>query len=227
VTLLGGFRLVVGDVVVPVPPAAQRLVAVLALTGPISRARVAGTLWPESPQVQAMTNLRHVMWKLQNAVTDPPLVATTVRGELRLEPGVIVDVQQLVEESYGLLHEGRLPQPASTIAALRSGSCELLPDWDEVWLDAERERLRHLRLHVLESWAQALAEWGRFGLALDVALVALRSDVLRESAHRTVIKVHRLEGNVLEARRAFDTCRRILSEEMGVAPTPETAALVP
>lgn len=227
VTLLGGFRLVVGDVVVPVPPAAQRLVAVLALTGPISRARVAGTLWPESPQVQAMTNLRHVMWKLQNAVTDPPLVATTVRGELRLEPRVMVDVQQLVEESYGLLHEGRLPQPASTIAALRSGSCELLPDWDEVWLDAERERLRHLRLHVLESWAQALAEWGRFGLALDVALVALRSDVLRESAHRTVIKVHRLEGNVLEARRAFDTCRRILSEEMGVAPTPETAALVP
>ena len=96
-----------------------------------------------------------------------------------------------------------------------------------MWLDAERERLRHLRLHVLESWAQALAEWGRFGLALDVALVALRSDVLRESAHRTVIKVHRLEGNVLEARRAFDTCRRILSEEMGVAPTPETAALVP
>ena len=128
VTLLGGFRLVVGDVAVAVPPAAQRLVAVLALTGPISRARVAGTLWPESPQVQAMTNLRHVMWKLQNAVTDPTLVATTVRGELRLEPGVLVDVQQLVEESYGLLHEGRLPQPASTIAALRSGSCELLPD---------------------------------------------------------------------------------------------------
>jgi DNA-binding SARP family transcriptional activator len=226
-TLLGGFRLVVGDAVLPVPPAAQRLVAVLALTGPASRARVAGTLWPESPQVQAMTNLRHVMWKLQNAVTDPPPVATTVRGELHLAPWVSVDVQQLVEDSYGLLHEGRLPQDPGTIGVLRSGPCELLPDWDEEWLQDERERLRHLRLHVLESWAEALAQWGRFGLALDVALVALRSDVLRESAHRTVIKVHRLEGNVLEARRAFDTCRRVLAEEMGVTPTAETVALVP
>ena len=226
-SLLGGFRLSVDDIVVPVPPAAQRLVAVLALTGPVSRSRVAGMLWPQSPQAQAMTNLRHVMWKLQNCLAEPVPVSTTMRGELRLEPWVVVDVQQLVVDSYELLHEGRLPQDPGTIGQLRSNSCDLLPDWDEEWLEDERERLRHLRLHVLESWAEALAQWGRFGLALDVALVALRSDVLRESAHRTVIKVHRLEGNILEARRAFDTCRRVLSEEMGVAPTPETAALVP
>jgi DNA-binding SARP family transcriptional activator len=62
---------------------------------------------------------------------------------------------------------------------------DLLPDWVDDWLVHDRERLHQLRLHVLEALADRLAGDGRYGLALDVALAALRSDTLRESAHRT------------------------------------------
>ena len=223
--LLGGFRLRVDDQAVVVPRAAQRLVALLALRGATSRSRVAGTLWPESPQHQALTNLRHVVWKLQNGLPHLDLVVP-LGQDLGLAPGLQVDTDALVHHSRRLLLEGRLPDTEGSADLLRADT-ELLPEWGDAWLDDERERFRQLRLHVLEAWADSLLEWGRFGMALDVALVVLRADVLRESAHRTVIKVHRAEGNVGEARRAFEACRRILRSEVGVAPSPETAALVP
>ena len=93
-----------------------------------------------------------------------------------------------------------------------------LPDWDDGWLHEDRERLRQLRLHVLDAWALQLTEAGDYGLALEVALSALHSDPLRESAHRAVIRVHRAEGNVHEARRALATCRSVLAQEIGSTP---------
>ncbi|MFJ2931519.1 BTAD domain-containing putative transcriptional regulator [Streptomyces sp. NPDC087219] len=91
---------------------------------------------------------------------------------------------------------------------------ELLPDWEEEWLSGERERLRQLQLHLQESLAERLTSEGRFGLALEVALATLRLDVLRESAHRSVIRIHLAEGNIGEARRAYATCRQVLRQEL-------------
>ena len=103
---------------------------------------------------------------------------------------------------------------------------ELLDDWDEDWLSDDRERVRQLRLHVLEQWAVGLAEAGKHGHAIEAALAALRSDPLRESAHRTVIRVHLAEGNVAEAMRAYQRCRQLLIDEVGEEPSPETTGLI-
>lgn len=103
---------------------------------------------------------------------------------------------------------------------------DLLPDWADDWLVLDRERLHQLRLHVLETLADRLADDGRFGLALDVALAALRSDTLRESAHRSVIRVHVAEGNIGEARRAYARCCDVLRRELGIAPSAATAGIL-
>jgi DNA-binding SARP family transcriptional activator len=70
--------------------------------------------------------------------------------------------------------------------ALCSGALggELLPDWDDPWVEGERERLRQLRLHMLEAVADRFTATGQFGLAIEVAFRVLQADALRESAHR-------------------------------------------
>ncbi|HEY6203669.1 MAG TPA: bacterial transcriptional activator domain-containing protein [Candidatus Limnocylindria bacterium] len=78
---------------------------------------------------------------------------------------------------------------------------ELLADWCDEWVLLERERLRQLRLHALEVLTQRLVTVGRYADAMEVALAALRSEPLRESAHRAVISVHLAEGNRSEALR--------------------------
>jgi DNA-binding SARP family transcriptional activator len=79
---------------------------------------------------------------------------------------------------------------------------------------------------VLETVAARLAAEGLFGMALEAALAALRSDPLRESAHRAVIRIHLAEGNLAEAAQAYRQCRALLARELGVEPSEQTAELV-
>jgi hypothetical protein len=57
---------------------------------------------------------------------------------------------------------------------------ELLPGWYDDWVMFERERLRQLQLHALETMAHRLAKEHRYADAVDVALAAVRLEPLRE-----------------------------------------------
>jgi DNA-binding SARP family transcriptional activator len=224
--LLGSFRLEADGVPVVLPSAAQRLVALLCLRGQMTRRRSSGLLWPETTSGQAMTNLRQVIWRLQSAC--PVDLVRCVGNEVGLAPTVQPDVHSLLER--GLAPRDQWPASGpepEDLTLLGAESSDLLPDWDDEWLTDDRERLRQLRLHVLESWSDRLVEQGHYVMALEAALAALRTNNLRETAHRAVIRVHIAEGNVCEARRAYAACCRALRDELGVDPSLETTTLLP
>ncbi|MEJ2862587.1 AfsR/SARP family transcriptional regulator [Actinomycetospora flava] len=215
---MGLFCLRVDGRVVDLPGTSKRLVAVLALQGRTSRSRLAGTLWPEASEPRALASLRTVIWRVNQAA--PQLVLT--RGDaVEVDARAQVDVRAFVARATAVLHgrDGNVPTWPLT-------EDDLLVDWDEPWLTHERERLHQLRLHLLEAVAERLSEDGRYGLAIEAALAAVRCDALRESAHRTLIRAHLAEGNVGEARRAYRNVARLLDQELGLAPGAETTALL-
>jgi DNA-binding SARP family transcriptional activator len=103
---------------------------------------------------------------------------------------------------------------------------ELLPAWYDDWVLLERERLRQLRLHALEVLADKLVCERRYGEAVQAAYAAVRTEPLRESAHRAVVRVHMTEGNIVEAARAYAAYRDMLDHELGVAPTTQMEELM-
>lgn len=221
-TLLGGFVLRVDGEVVGFPTAMQRLVALLALRGRMSRSRLAGALWPETTEHRALARLRTGIWRV-NHVSDRLVTSTSGTVDLGVE--VDVDVRRLVAGSLAIMGAGT-SGPVQGAHAMLEDMGELLPDWEDEWLLADRERLRQMRLHVLEAVAEQLASVGSFGLAMEAALAALRMDSLRESAHRAVISIHLAEGNVFDARRAYDQCRQIMVRDVGVEPSPAIAKML-
>jgi DNA-binding SARP family transcriptional activator len=226
ISLLDGFSVhLPGDTPVAVeevlPHGVQRLVVRLCLAGRHSRTALAGQLWPDAPEVRAHGSLRSALWKLQKVA--PGLIA--VSGEaLVLSPRVRVDVRELVEWAH------RAADPRYRVEDLGLPDTwfrgDLLPGWYDDWVLLERERLRQLRMHALELVAARLVDEGRHSRALQVAYAAVRAEPLRESAHRTVVRVHLAEGNVVEALRAYDTFRALLQEELGVVPTEQMTRLV-
>lgn len=102
---------------------------------------------------------------------------------------------------------------------------ELLPDWYDDWVVFERERLRELRLHALESLALRMCKDGRYGDAVEAIYAALRGDALRESAHRHLIRIHLAEGNRAEALRDVERYRHSL-RGLGIDPSPDLEAMV-
>ncbi len=203
------------------PHGVQRLVAYLSLCRRPARTAIAGELWPEVPEDNAQRSLRSALWRLQK--TAPGLVQVS-GGSLALAPGVGVDVRELTEWAQRMLDpRSDADGSARPDAGLRG---ELLPGWYDDWVLLERERLRQLRMHALEALAEKLAAAGRFGEAVQAAYAAVVAEPLRESAHRTVVRVHLVEGNLAEALRAYDAFRRLLSEELGVAPSAQMERLV-
>ena len=220
IRMLGAFAVDVDGRPVALPAGAQRLVALLALRGRTGRSRLAGLLWSGTTEHRALASLRTGIWRVNQAA---PGLVVSAHGIVELGLAADVDVTDLIDRAHAVLRGD-----TDTISPVDGGAGpgELLPDWDDPWLDAERERLHQLRLHVLEAAAGQLAEQGHYGLALESALAALRADDLRESAHRTVISIHLAEGNVAEARRAFDLCRRTFVEELGIEPSSAVAAML-
>jgi DNA-binding SARP family transcriptional activator len=203
------------------PRGVQRLVAHVCLYGRRPRALVAGQLWPDVPEEHAHGSLRSALWRLQRVA--PGLVAA--HGDcLVLAEGVSVDVREVDEWA------ARTRDTGVGVADLRVPTRvvhgDLLPGWYDDWVLLERERLRQVTLHTLEVAARRLAAAGCHGEALETAYAAVRMEPLRESAHRTVVRVHLAEGNVGEALRAYAWFRELLADELGVPPTAAMTALV-
>jgi DNA-binding SARP family transcriptional activator len=221
-TLLDGFRLTRDGRECHLPPGPRRLVALMGVGGGGSRARVAGTLWPDATEERAHANLRTTLWRLRRRFADP-LVSG---GEsLDLAAGVRVDVTALEAAVRHTLDPAAGPLNGYPMSVLVAAG-ELLPGWYEDWVLAERDRLHHLRLHALEALADRLTSARRFPEAVEAALAAIRLEPLRESATRALITAHLAENNLAEAVRRFEAFRDTLTTELGVRPTPDLERLV-
>src|SRR5262249_17473010 len=64
-----------------------------------------------------------------------------------------------------------------------------------------------------------------YNQAIEMARRWLVREPYHEPAHRALIRLYALSGQYAEASRQYDVCRRLLSEQLGVAPQQETQHL--
>lgn len=220
--LLRGFELVHHDRPVLLPPSAQRVLAFLALHDrPLQRIFVAGSLWLDATEAGANACLRTALWRLRRPGC---LLVDATRTHLSLSRSVQVDVHEVRAAAESVIDGEALLTRTKAFVLSRAG--DILPDWYEDWVLIEREHFRQLRLHALEALCEELAADGRFVDAIAVGLAAVDGEPLRESAHRAVIKAHLLEGNPGEALRQYDYFHHLLTDRLGVEPSPLIGELI-
>lgn len=217
VELLKGFQLTVSGDPVGVPASAQRLIAYLALQErPLQRSYIAGVLWADASGAQSMGSLRSSLWRLHEL---GELIINAVGQCLQLSRKVEVDVRETTDSARRAQQTGAVGKSTEFgwIEQLITAG-DLLPDWYEEWVVFERERVRQLRLHALDSLCGQLADIGRFELAVQAGLAAVRSEPLRETSHWSLMRAYLLEGNRSEAIRHFREYSRLIREELGLDP---------
>jgi two-component SAPR family response regulator len=144
-SLLGQFAVYRGEQLVELPPACQRLIALLALKRrPVHRLWVCAMLWPHAQTRRAIASLRSTMWRLRPVGADSLLDIDP--QYIALAEGVRVDWHDSVDHIEALLDREE-PVDAQFVAELlpllRAG--ELLEGWAEPWATAERQRYRTMR----------------------------------------------------------------------------------
>ncbi len=221
VELLGGFRIIAGEGGIVRPPSVrqQQLVTFLILHArgaPVARQRIAGSLWPDSTDAQALTNLRRELHHLRES--HPTLEALVYSGARTLAwrgaSGVQVDLVAFeAAASRGLDGDRDALREA---AGLYTG--DLVPDCTADWTLADRERLRERARHVLTRLVETLEHDRAFGEAIERAHQLLRIDPLDESAWCALMRCHARRGERATALHLYQECTTRLRQELGVQP---------
>ncbi|RMF29683.1 MAG: hypothetical protein D6759_13410 [Chloroflexi bacterium] len=95
----------------------------------------------------------------------------------------------------------------------------------EEWLVIERERLQAQARLALYALAAHHVSQGEYASALHYTARLLALDPWREEVHRQMMWLLAHTGQPSAALAQYETCRRILAEELGVEPSAETVAL--
>ena len=211
---------------------AKALLAYLAAERrPVPRSTLAGLLWSDLPEEDARRNLRVEISKLRR-ILDPYLVFTHYEALFKSDDSCRVDLYELqayLEATVERLFTFTPGQFRNMVNLFRGDFLSGLqvrgaPLFEE-WQVLERERLRQAALVLLDRLVEAAVQQGDLESGLLAARKSLAIENWREQSHRQLINLLALSGDRPAALAQFEATRRILVQELGIEPGPETLAL--
>ncbi|MFN8491624.1 MAG: tetratricopeptide repeat protein [Caldilineaceae bacterium] len=200
----------------------QALLFYLAVNGrPQTRQALAGLLWPDKREADALANLRQALYHLRNALPD---YLEINRLTVALNPALPCQVDAVLFENQ--LAE-RNPQAVDRYTGeFLAGFYVDEADPFEAWAVVIRERLHHLATEALHHLVADLGEQQDSVLGLRYVNQWLALEPWREEAHRHKLQFLAWDGQQQAALSHYERCRQLLAEELGVEPSAETLALV-
>jgi DNA-binding SARP family transcriptional activator len=222
--LLGGFCIVVNGSAMtrPLTVRQQQMLAYLALNAgqQVPRQQIAGRLWPESADPQALTNLRREWHHLREhwPGIDALVDAGTRTLGWRPEASPEIDVRDFERAAGRGLQGDR--KALDEAARLYRG--DLLPDCADEWIHADRERLRRQALRALTRLVDLLEQEQAYGDAIDRGQQVLRIDPLNEPAWCALMRCHARRGERATALHLYQRCASLLKQELDVQPSAAT-----
>jgi DNA-binding SARP family transcriptional activator len=205
---------------------------------PHRRETLAGMFWPDRPERRARANLSQALFNLRRSIGDevarPPFLLIdreTIQFNGNSEHWLDVAAFHSALGAYD-----KFPAEEKTIRQLEEAvtlyhgdflqgfSLADSPDF-EVWCLFQREQLHRLMSETLGRLTSFYEHRGEYEQALQHARRQLELDPWREEVHATLMRLLALNGRRSEALAQYETCRRILAEELDVEPLLETKRL--
>lgn len=200
---------------------------------PICRDELAEVLWGDAAPSSWDTIVRGLVSKLRGVLDEAGAgrdALTTAFGcyQLRLPAEAVIDVDEAagdVAAAEAALAAGDPVRARATASrAAEVASRRFLPGAEGAWVERRQAELADLRLRALEALAQACSACDDHVTAVRAADEVVALAPLRESGHLRLLAAHAAAGNRAEALRAYERCRRIVVEELGVSPSPAVEA---
>jgi YVTN family beta-propeller protein len=202
---------------------------------PVPRDELAAALWEEAPPATWDKALTVLVSKLRSLLTeaglDGPRALTAAFGCYRLElpEGTWIDAvaaADAADEAERALAAGD-PAAAKTAALLAESLTRqaFLPGDNGEWVEDKRRELADIRSRAVTALADACLRTGAGGEAAGWAQQAIELEPFRETGYRLLMESHAADGNRAEALRVYERCRRLLADELGAYPSPETESV--
>ena len=201
----------------------------------IPRDTLAGLLWPEQPNAEALRNLRVALSRLRAAIGDRDADVPLLQVERRTiglngDADWWLDVRAMREALAATkAHEHErieacqeCAQQLQVVDRLYRG--EFLAGFAldsapfEEWMVVERESLHWQALEALDALTAYQVRQANYEAAIGCARRQVELEPWREAAHRQWMRALALSGHRGAALAQYETCREVLAEELGVEP---------
>ncbi len=222
--LLGPFRLERGGHLPSLPTRkAEALLAYLVLhPGVHAREQVAALFWGDSSEEHSRRSLRTALSALRNRLGSNLLLADRETVQLNPAFAIWVDALEFQRQAARLLAADDTDSVAIDLDLYRG---DLLTDFYEDWITAQRETYRTLCIDTLLRLTQRLRTRGEYAQAITMARKALEIEPANERAHQHLMFCFATLGDRAEAVRQYEKCVRRLEDELGVEPSQATTVL--
>lgn len=203
---------------------------------PQRREKLAGLLWPDFPDTLAHGNLRAALANLRTVIGDrasmqarseahPYLLISRQTIRFNRAADAWIDVLSFAERSdratLASLDQASRLYTGDFLEGFSLGDASLFEEWALL----NRERYRRLAMGALHRLADGYGRRGDYERALAHAWRQVEMDPWQETAHQQLMRLLTLSGCRSDALIQYETCCRLLAEELGVAPTQTTVAL--
>jgi DNA-binding SARP family transcriptional activator/class 3 adenylate cyclase len=200
---------------------------------PVPRDDLADLLWGGAPPGSWEKGLAVVISKLRAVLATAGLgggMLTHAFGcyQLHLPADVWIDVEvaeQAVETAETALaqHDATQARNSALVAAVIARRT-FLPGAEGMWVESKRTELLVVLRRALDCLTDAALSLGYWEAATAAASEAVALEPYREHAYLQLIRAQAAAGNRAEALHTYERCRRLLAEELGVSPSPQTEA---
>jgi WD40 repeat protein/DNA-binding SARP family transcriptional activator len=203
----------------------KALLCYLAVTGqPHLRPALAGLLWGELPEASAQNSLRKALSNLHQLL-GPHVDISRDSVAFNRDSAYYLDVEAFEAGAGGASGRADVERLEQAVALYKDDFLAGFyvrdaPAFEE-WALAERARLRMLALQALHTLAIHYSRLGEEGrpTAIDYTTRLLALEPWREEAHRQLMLLLAASGQRSAAVAQYETCRRLLAEELGVEPS--------
>ena len=191
---------------------------------PVTREYLAGLIWPEATQAQALGLLRRSLYSLSKQL--PDCLETSQRTiSFRQDAPAHIDTRQfaqLAAQNDTIAWTAAIDlYRASFLEGVYLSDCPAF----EQWLITEQRRWQDQADDLLARLIQALIDQGDYRTALTYANRRLALAPWQEETHQQMMRLLLYNGQRNAALAQYDQCVVILDDELGVDPSPETQAL--
>ena len=201
---------------------------------PHAREALAGLLWPNWPDRAALRNLSYALSDLRQAI-----------GDRRAQPPFLLIMRNTIQFNTASDYTSDLERFRQTLGtpSLRSLAVDSLrqavnlyrsrfldgfscdSDAFEEWVLFEREQLEQQAFSALRCLTEHYERHGDYPHAAACARRQLELEPWDEEANQQAMRALAFSGQRSAALAQYESCRRLLMQELGIAPSPETTSL--
>jgi DNA-binding SARP family transcriptional activator len=205
---------------------------------PHSRDALATLFWSEQAEQPAHAALRRTLYDLGRTVGKEWLELEDHHVALPAQPGLHVDVRCFCSLQARVVAHGHPPHDLcdDCLTALNEAASLYQDDFlagftlkgsaqFDIWQTLATESLRLELGAMLEKLAGTLAARRCYDQANLHARRWLALDPLNEPSHRLLMRLYAMKGDQAAVARQYKQCAQMLATELGIQPSPETAAL--